>query len=80
MKIPKKWKLIGDKKPCHYVGETYDGNLRLIVYRQWLPWKRYYDYKVIEDWALYEDLYFKRYGKFPENGKTFDGHRPIFPY
>ena len=66
MKIPKIFKRIGDKKPCHLVGEIIDGDNQLIIYKQWLPWKRYYVYKVIEGWALYDELYLRKYGKFPK--------------
>ena len=69
MKIPKKFKRIGDKKPCHTIDVIEDHDVQLIIYKQWLPWKRYWVYKVIEGWALYDELYYKRYGKFPREKK-----------
>lgn len=66
MRIPKKFYRIGDKKPCHLVSVCEDGDNQIIVYKQWLPWKKYYIYKAIEGWSLYDELYYKRYGKFPK--------------
>ena len=65
MRIPNRFKRIGEKMPCHFVAEVMDGDIQLIVYKQWIPWKRYWVYKVIEGWALYDELYYKRFGKFP---------------
>lgn len=67
MKIPKTFKRIGDKKPCHLVGTIVDGDVVLVIYKQWLPWKKYYSYRVIEGWSLYDELYYKKYGKFPKD-------------
>ena len=65
MIIPKKFKRIGDKKLCHLVNVIMDGDTQLIIYKQWIPWKRYWVYQVIEGDALYEEIYYVRYGKFP---------------
>jgi hypothetical protein len=66
MKIPNKFKRIADKKPCHLVGVLDDGDIQVIVYKQWIPWKRYWVYKAIEGGDLYRELYYKRYNKFPD--------------
>ena len=65
MKIPKKFKRIGDKKPCHLVGVVMDGDTQVIIYKQWIPWKRYYSYSAVSGDSLYDELYYKRYHKFP---------------
>jgi hypothetical protein len=66
MIIPKRFKRIGDKKLCHLVDVIMDGDTQLIIYKQWIPWKKYWVYKVIEGDALYEEFYYVRYGKFPD--------------
>ena len=66
MKIPKTFKRIGDKIPCHTIGVVYDGDMQVITYKQWIPWKRYWVYKAIDGDSLYEELYYKRYGKLPK--------------
>ena len=70
MKIPKTFKRIGDKKLCHLVGVVMDGDTQVIIYKQWIPWKRYYHYSAVEGDVLYEDLYYKRYGIFPWQTKN----------
>ena len=66
MRIPKKFKRVGDKKLCHLVDVSMDGDTQLIIYKQWVPWKKYWVYKVVEGWALYNEFYYVRYGKFPK--------------
>ena len=66
MKIPKRFKRIGDKKLCHTVGVFDDGEIQIIIYKQWIPWKRYWVYKAVTGGDLYEELYYKRYKKFPK--------------
>ena len=65
MRIPKKFKLIGDKKPCHTIGVVNDGDIQVIIYKQWIPHRKYWVYRAIEGDSLYRELYYKRYGKFP---------------
>ena len=66
MRIPKRFKRIGDKKPCHTIGVVYDGEVQVIIYKQWIPWKKYWVYKAIEGDSLYNELYYKRHKKFPK--------------
>ena len=66
MKIPKRFKRIGDKKLCHTIDVVYDGDVQIIIYKQWIPWKKYWVYHAIEGGDLYDELYYKRYNKFPK--------------
>ena len=65
MKIPKRFKRLGDDKLCHLVGVVDDGDIQVITYKQWIPCKRYWVYKAMEGGQLHRELYYKRYGKFP---------------
>ena len=71
MKIPKKFKLIGNKKPCHTIGVVNDGDIQVIIYKQWIPHRKYWVYGAITGDSLYMELYYKRYGKFPKIEEVF---------
>lgn len=65
MRIPKKFRRIADKRPCHTVAVIYDGDIQIIIYKQWSSFKKYWVYRAIEGDSLYRELYYKRYNKFP---------------
>ena len=52
--------------PCHTINIVNDGNVKLVVYKVWIPWKRHWDYRVIDAWFLYQELYYKQNGEFPD--------------
>ena len=71
MRIPKRFKRIADKRPCHTVAVIYDGDVQIIIYKQWISFHRYWVYHAIEGVSLYEELYYKKYSEFPKNRDVF---------
>lgn len=67
VKIPKKfYRISSDNMLCYTIGIVNDGGVKLVVYKVWIPWKRHWDYRVIDAWFLYQELYYKQNGEFPD--------------
>lgn len=57
---PNAWRFHKNKRKAHFVGQIFDGNERLIVYKEWIKFKQRWEYSIERAWLLkYEFSAFK---------------------